>query len=276
MPLSPLSEPVALLPGELLRIERVVRDGRHDPPPRFLHMHVPAEVVVFDHGEGQFHCDGWSAAFAPGTAVFVPSLAAHDYRFAEGPLGWTLLQFDPLIIRTLPLAWPAGAAVFRLDDGQRDRAATLLAWLREGIAARPAPAALELRLQALLAALAEGKVTMADRGPAPLLGRLRPLLERLHATPDEAPQLAAAAAGCAMSTGYFARQFRAMVGTSFADYVELLRLQSAARWLATGADPIATIADRAGYRSHAHFSARFRARFGCTPAEHRRRSRRLA
>lgn len=264
-----LSEAVPLPPGRLARLEQVRRPAGVPRPEPFLHLHAPAELVLFHDGQGRLHCEGQERAFGPGSVVHVPPLTAHDFSFAPGPLAWTLLQFDPLLAASLGLAWPDGAFVVDLPEPVRRRAVTLLDWIGEGLADGTGSAALTIRLHALLACVVEAGPAVLPPAAAAPFGRIRPLLLRLHADPAAAPRLAAAATLCAMSPAYFSRRFKALVGSGYAEYVESLRLRQAARWLATGDAPVSVVAARAGYRSHAHFSARFRALFGCAPSRHR-------
>ncbi len=73
-----------------------------------------------------------------------------------------------------------------------------------------------------------------------------------------------------MSACHLAHVFREQAGTSVYNYVMRTRLAGAlAAVLDSGAD-LTTIALDAGFASHSHFTARFRAFFGMTPLELRR------
>lgn len=75
-----------------------------------------------------------------------------------------------------------------------------------------------------------------------------------------------------MSPFHLCRVFRRMTGTSIYDYVLRERLTSALDAVLDGED-LTSIALEAGFASHSHFTARFRAFFGCTPAALRCRAR---
>jgi transcriptional regulator GlxA family with amidase domain len=77
------------------------------------------------------------------------------------------------------------------------------------------------------------------------------------------------AARAKMSERSFYRKFVEATGIGPAKYLEGLRLEGAKRFLEAG-EPAKTVAQRAGFRSESAFRAAFAARFGITPAHHRR------
>ena len=95
------------------------------------------------------------------------------------------------------------------------------------------------------------------------------MLDRLSANPAHTLTLGAAASLCAMSPSYFSRRFKQVFGAGFTAYQTRLKLQQAARLIATGGDPVSQIAFRLGCRSHAYFSQCFKAAFGVPPLQHR-------
>ncbi|MFC3694607.1 helix-turn-helix transcriptional regulator [Chenggangzhangella methanolivorans] len=73
-----------------------------------------------------------------------------------------------------------------------------------------------------------------------------------------------------LSASHFSRAFRASFGVSPYRYVLDTRLRRAKEVLSLTDTPIASIAIDLGFYSHSHFSERFRAQTGQTPAEFRR------
>lgn len=106
----------------------------------------------------------------------------------------------------------------------------------------------------------------ADRPAAAWLGRAR---EILHESPADVT-LSSLAAAVGLHPVYVARAFRARYGCAVGDYARRLRVRRAARELADGAQPIATIAARAGFADQSHFSRVFRRHTGLSPATYRR------
>lgn len=68
---------------------------------------------------------------------------------------------------------------------------------------------------------------------------------------------------------YFIRRFKALWGCAPMQYVNQLRLQQAARQLATTEDPISHIAQRCGFASAHYFSRKFHEEFGLSPQAYR-------
>jgi AraC family transcriptional regulator len=81
--------------------------------------------------------------------------------------------------------------------------------------------------------------------------------------------LDALAARAGWSPFHFHRAFRRVIGETPKQYTLRLRLERAAARLATGADPVLSIAADAGFASHEVFTRAFRRRFGCTPRAYR-------
>ena len=73
-----------------------------------------------------------------------------------------------------------------------------------------------------------------------------------------------------MSVDHFVRAFRGATGTTPHRFVLDQRLGHAAAMLKTDDASIAEVARACGFRSAAHFSVRFHARFGTTPSQYRR------
>lgn len=73
-----------------------------------------------------------------------------------------------------------------------------------------------------------------------------------------------------MSVDHFVRAFRNATGKTPHRFVLERRLGHAAEMLRTGRASIAEVARGCGFRSAAHFSVKFHARFGVTPSQYRR------
>ena len=79
------------------------------------------------------------------------------------------------------------------------------------------------------------------------------------------------AKNCDVSRYHLAHAFGSATGKSVMDYARGRRLTEAARALASGAPDILTVALEANYASHEAFSRAFRAQFGLTPEELRKK-----
>lgn len=72
-----------------------------------------------------------------------------------------------------------------------------------------------------------------------------------------------------MSPSYISMLFKEKTGINFKDYLFTTRMNHAKRLLRQGR-PIAAIARQIGYEDAEHFSRRFKAHFGASPATYRK------
>lgn len=268
--LEPLTaEPVALAATLPVRVARVERAARAPAPARFAHFHRAAEIIIFDEVKGALFTDVARFDLAPGSATWTPAMSAHDFALAGGSSRWTLIQFYQNFAQVEP---PAAATCVTFADKERERVRSLCDWLADAINAAAVAEAQRL-LDLLLLTIARARPgDGASLTPSHALTRFRPLLERLRSDPSAKLSLTEAASICRLSPAYFSRLFRDVFGRGFADYLIQSRLESAAIALNSTRDPVSAIGYRAGFSSHAYFTAQFRERFGCTPTEFRARS----
>lgn len=265
--LLPLSEPVPLLPGTAARVEQVRQGAECPPPARFLHFHGPAELVLIEEGTGHFLCEDRRLPFAPGTLLYAPPMTIHDFDFAEGARGWTLIQFDPHAVSREGASLPVRPHAIALESSGLARFSMLADWLAEAGPTRIVP----LQALVLAAAQAIGPDESTVPATASALARFRPLLDLMDREPGAMLSIPEAATLCAMSPAYFSRRFARAFGVGFIAYQTRLKLQRAARFLATTSELVSQIAYGLGFRSHAYFSHCFRAEFGAPPSSYRRR-----
>lgn len=120
-----------------------------------------------------------------------------------------------------------------------------------------------------LLADASRAVVNEARGSEPRwLGRAR---ELLHDRLGDSLTLSALASEVAVHPAHLARTFRKRYGCTVGEYVRRLRIERAARELATRGTTISEVALRAGFFDQSHFSRVFRRHTGLTPAEYRGR-----
>ena len=124
-----------------------------------------------------------------------------------------------------------------------------------------------LRFLALL--LAQGKQQL----PAETADtqRLKTVLQWLSAHYAEELRVADAAGVCSCSASHFMRWFRQMTGQSFIAFLNEYRLNAAAEALQTTGETILTIASRCGFENLSYFNRAFKAHFGMTPREYRKK-----
>lgn len=102
------------------------------------------------------------------------------------------------------------------------------------------------------------------------------LVQDLRACRHVDASLQALADRAGWSPFYFHRAFRRLLGQTPARYLLRLRIERAARRLATTSDSVLDVAMSAGFGSHEGFARSFRRYFGRTPSAYRRAPVRLA
>ena len=84
-------------------------------------------------------------------------------------------------------------------------------------------------------------------------------------------RVADAAGVCSFSASHFMRWFRQMTGQSFISFLNEYRLNTAAEVLQTTDETVLTIATRCGFENLSYFNRAFKAHFGMTPREYRKK-----
>lgn len=277
MVMQPICEPVDLPLGTAAVVARVFHAETAPPVARLLHFHDVAEIVLFGSGSGRFVCADTSFAITPGCAVFAPTMHYHDFHFDPGAKSWTLIQFDPYLVeRLVRLGKVAGTAqpfCVEPDPASAMRLAVLSDWLTETARRDGADTVIEHVIGLILIILCRLPTTESQRSDdgGTKLARFLPVIERLREAPGDRLTLAQAATLCHVSPAYFSRCFALVFKSGFADYVVSYRLHVASRRIATTATSLSEIAYSLGFSSPSHFTARFRARFGISPSDYRRR-----
>ena len=101
--------------------------------------------------------------------------------------------------------------------------------------------------------------------------RLKTVLQWLSAHYAEPLRVADAAGVCSFSASHSMRWFRQMTGQSFISFLNEYRLNTAAEVLQTTDETVLTIATRCGFENLSYFNRAFKAHFGMTPREYRKK-----
>jgi AraC-like DNA-binding protein len=232
------------------------------------HRHDVYAIGVTEEGSQAFEYRGTVEHNLRGQVFVLHPDELHDGR-ADGPglFGYRQIYLSPdRIAAALPTLTgrqaPLPFAVPVTDDP------ALADVIRAAFAGAPDP----LALDALVLQLAEGLLRLSAAGP---VGALRcrvdlPAIERgreflqsrlaiVHSGEVEAVT--------GLDRYQFARQFRAVYGTSPHRYSVMRRLDLARGWL-RDARPLAETAHQAGFADQAHFTRTFKAAFGMTPGRY--------
>ncbi|RTL22254.1 MAG: AraC family transcriptional regulator [Burkholderiales bacterium] len=255
-----------------------------------VHTHPMLELTRIERGSGLRFIADTVEPFAAGDLVLVAPRVGHAWwtgRADRGPgaAAATVLQFHVApVLDGLPEWMPTLGALLQ------ERAA---AWvIHEELARELGPALQALagteRLEllglglALLARIAApaaarwrrplGTRALADDEPNELMARrvdqlLTWIRDHLH---DELT-VAAAAAQLHVSPAAFSRSFKRLVGRSFTDYVNDLRIAEVQLLLRRTDRPVTEIAAACGFTTLSNFNAHFRRRLGMSPRDYRRR-----
>ena len=101
--------------------------------------------------------------------------------------------------------------------------------------------------------------------------RLKTVLQWLSAHYVEELRVADAAEVCSCSASHFMRWFRQMTGQSFVAFLNEYRLNTAAEALQSTDETVLTIASQCGFENLSYFNRAFKAHFGMTPREYRKK-----
>ena len=101
--------------------------------------------------------------------------------------------------------------------------------------------------------------------------RLKKILQWVAEHYGEEVRIADAAQMVPCSESHFMRWFRQMTGQSFIAFLKEYRLNVAAEALHATDDTVLTIASRCGFENLSYFNRAFKAHFGLTPREHRKK-----
>ncbi|WP_017571549.1 helix-turn-helix domain-containing protein [Nocardiopsis halotolerans] len=226
---------------------------------------LPRLVLPVD---GVFSCEvrGTPHVVEPGSALLLE--AEEPYRFGHPAGGGDACVVIALSHRLWGEAvgeGPSGGLV--LDAREQLGTLVFRRALRERV--RDPDAVRELALvrvgEVVTAAGARRRDTRASPSHRRVARSAAAFVAEHHAEPI--PRLldtAAAATGC--SPYHLARVFRAVQGVTLHGFRERLRVASALRALAEGADDLAALAASLGYSSHSHFTERLRRAVGATPS----------
>ncbi len=267
-----ICEPVVVDPDRLVRIEQVVQSANAPAPERFAHFHDVVELVWFEQVEGQLISEDGRFPLGAGTAVLLPPMRHHDFVLEAGARAWILAHLDPALLGGDTLPHFDRCLVAHYEGIEHERMTMLFDWLLALDAQESAPSPLMLPILELLIIAIQRAATTPSAGAGvsvDALSRLRPALDRVARDPAAALTLEDAAAACHLSSAYFSRRFKAVLGMNYTDYVRMYRLRLAARRLLTSRDRIGAIAYDTGFATAAHFTAQFRNRYGLSPREYR-------
>ena len=252
------------------------------------HYHPEFELTLTLNSRGQRYVGDSVAAYDDGDLVLLGPNLPHTWCSAERiaasrPHRAVVMWFTEAWGERLtgPLAEMRGLAALleRAGRGMTFSAAATAA-VRPRIETIPAqpPAERLVTLIGVLAALAEDGDAAPIASPAsrrvaaatPDRARIERVLDDIHAHYREPIAVETLAELACLSPSGFHRLFRRHTRLTASEYIAELRIGQACALLVNSDQPIAHVADAAGYRSLANFNRQFRAARGMTPRAFRR------
>jgi AraC-like DNA-binding protein len=232
------------------------------------HRHDVYAIGVTEEGVQAFEYRGAVERSLPGQVYVLHPDELHDGR-AGGPglFGYNQIYVSPVRIAAALPALTGRPAPLPFAPPVTDDP-VLARVVRTAFTRAPEP----LALDALVLALAEGLLrssaagstgTLGCRVDLPAVARGRDYLRSRLAIVQSSEMEAVTG----LDRYQFARQFRAIYGTSPYRYSVMRRLDVARAWL-QDARPLAETALEAGFADQAHFTRTFKAAFGMTPGRY--------
>jgi AraC-like DNA-binding protein len=208
----------------------------------------------------------------PGTSFFAVVPSRHRYYLPEGSPGWTfgwIGIYHPYLVRRIAKQVAATGPLLQTPPGSRLLAKAIR--LVQGAFRKDFRDRFEVELALFEFLLAYERLAQEMQHPEGdrerMLGALR---GRILANERRWVGVDVLAAERGMSRTQFSHFFRARTGTTPARFVAEVRIQEAARMLATTRLPIRQISDDCGFADVAHFSKVFRRCLRQSPAAYRR------
>lgn len=230
------------------------------------HSHDGASICLVLRGAFAEYSRGARLDCAPSSLKLTPAGEPHWNRFDRGDVRGLMIEIDPA--RFAPAERFGTALAERRQFGAGPEVA-----LARRVHAElctmdsAAPLAIEGLLLELVARFARGGSAGIGGEPPRWVTCAADLL---HAMPAARLALSDIAAEVGVHPATLARGFRSTYGTSLGAYQRQLRLELAARLLATTDLPVAAIAQQCGFFDQSHLTNSFRRYLGAPPSRYRR------
>lgn len=257
-----------------------------------LHWHDELEFLTVTRGRAIFRVDMRDYEVAAGETLFINSGELHSGRVAGGePCAFMAVVFHARLLGgsagdvvqeryIQPLLQRRCAPPVHLSGRtEAEREATaLLTSLFEAYQTRQLawePTVKGMLYLAMAALLRQDGTVWTARGrePSGAGERLKTAIEYIERHYAEPLALGTLAGLVSMSESYFCRLFKKVTTCSPVQYINLHRVRQAALLLRSTDLKVMDVAMNVGFNNLSYFNGLFRERFGCTPAEYRRRGR---
>ncbi|QGQ99487.1 helix-turn-helix domain-containing protein [Paenibacillus psychroresistens] len=119
----------------------------------------------------------------------------------------------------------------------------------------------------IVSLIEENKNDVAAAKNAKVIEEVKRFLHKQYADPSLSLELASDHVG--LSAGYIGKLFKSITGSSFNDYVAIIRMEQAKTWLTTTNEAVAQIGEKVGIYNVSYFSTLFKKKYGMTPSQYR-------
>jgi AraC-like DNA-binding protein len=257
-------------------------DRRSLDAPVTPHAHDFCEVMVIVSGRAVYRTRHGSRLLEGGDVVAVRPGSWHEYRDVVDLdvlniyLGQELLSGDLAWILDYPrltnLIFGTGDVRLRLTPASTDRTRWWLEQLANCSDHREAEQPLQLRsLLGCVFAEFAGAASDASHTGRPMTPATRAALLAMAQDPARAWSAADLAAIARVSPSHLQHQFAEQLGTSLLGWLAQYRSEQMAVGLAASGRPVAEIGRAVGWHDPNYAARRFRATYGMSPTEYRRR-----
>ena len=251
------------------------------------HHHPEYELVLIESGTGSRFVGDHIAPYQAGDLVLLgpdlPQTWQSEDRGKEAVNRAVVVQFHPdspmgQLIARMPEMAGVRRLLARSRLGLHFPRTRSLKPVCEKISALPAlpPVARLGVLCEVLAALAERPAQVLSSGPVTMLGAaaagtLDRVLRHVQSNMGGQLTLSGAARLAGMGPPAFCRFFKRATGRTFTDHVNEVRLGKAAHLLVDTPIAVADISARVGYANTSYFFRRFRAKYGMSALQYRKK-----
>jgi AraC family transcriptional regulator, transcriptional activator of pobA len=260
----------------------------------FMHWHEHFEIIVMKAGQAVFHIDSKPYETLPGDILIVHSGGLHTgYRSGEDSVEYVSIVFNRSLLQTQTMPDPAhakwvepflkGDVTFPVklshDDVSNTPYRSLLEQLIHEFESKEHGYELIVRSQLYMlttllsrAFIPERRIDGASISLLRNSDRFKLLLRHIDEHFAETMTIEQAARLVNLNTFHFCKTFKKTTGSTFIEYVNLIRVREAGRLLRETDMTVTEIADRIGCGNPNYFTKLFKQYRGITPTQFRKNS----
>lgn len=230
------------------------------------HFHRTAEIIFVLEGTATAICDGKSYPLKPGCILFIAPELVHKFINSSDPYYSQILQIDPnLLVGDISMTDNIPIHPVYEDPEHKN-----IAWALMDTAVKR-----KLELDQDMLILLTSAIARALLKDIPMRERNKSgksvmrILEYCQANFREPISVAQMSRELYLSPSYISHTFSNILGTSFPEYINTLRINEAIRLLTETEYSVTEIAARSGYTTTRNFHGVFTKHMGLSPSAYR-------